>query len=143
MHDEPLPPLWGKVGMGGAAARLSTIMLGNARRATSASWCVLPDARAASPPIQLRLSSLRSLRLRILPPQGGKRRSGSKRFELASEAIAPARIQQARIADVPAVRPGGAGEAQARLVGLDLQQLALGRRGMHRVDHVLRFRDRR
>src|ERR687887_20971 len=29
-------------------------------------------AVAAPPPIQLRLSSLRSLRLRILPPQGGK-----------------------------------------------------------------------
>src|SRR5688572_18851280 len=32
-----------------------------------------PIALAAAPPIQLRLSSLRSLRLRILPPQGGKR----------------------------------------------------------------------
>src|SRR5687767_9890649 len=29
MLDAPLPPLWGKVGMGGAAARLSKRMLGN------------------------------------------------------------------------------------------------------------------
>jgi membrane-bound lytic murein transglycosylase A len=32
----------------------------------------LSAVRAASPPIRLRLSSLRSLRLRIVPPQGGK-----------------------------------------------------------------------
>src|SRR5881628_1111519 len=45
-------------------------MLGASARSCG---CSAPDHRAAAPPIQLRLSSLRSLRLRILPPQGGKR----------------------------------------------------------------------
>src|SRR5688500_3531888 len=62
----PLPPLWGKVGMGGAAAQCPRPLAASHR-------CVAFADRAASPPIQLRLSSLRSLSLRILPPQGGKR----------------------------------------------------------------------
>src|SRR5688500_439491 len=32
MRDKPLPPLWGKVGIGGAAARSLTTMLGDTRR---------------------------------------------------------------------------------------------------------------
>src|SRR5688572_32356416 len=46
--------------------------------------CIVPDARAAAPPIQLRLSSLRSLRLRILPPQGGKGSIARREHDLAS-----------------------------------------------------------
>ena len=60
------PALWGKVGMGGAAAQCQRIL-------AASSKCTASAFRAASPPIQLRLSSLRSQRLRILPPQGGKR----------------------------------------------------------------------
>jgi hypothetical protein len=60
--ENPLPPLWGKAGMGGdAALRPKHLALCRARAAPS-----------ALPPIQLRLSSLCSLRLRNLPPQGGK-----------------------------------------------------------------------
>jgi membrane-bound lytic murein transglycosylase A len=52
--------------MGGAAAQCLRLLATSHR-------CIAFADRAAAPPIQLRLSSLRSLRLRILPPQGGKR----------------------------------------------------------------------
>src|SRR5688572_10505909 len=80
MLDEPLPPLWGKVGMGGAAAQLSRRTHGNSGVVASIFGCVLTGVRAASPPIQLRLSSLRSPRLRILPPQGGKKMCADQIF---------------------------------------------------------------
>jgi hypothetical protein len=65
-RDALLPPLRGKVGKGGdAAPGLSAESL----------RLVSPPAmraRNARPPFLLRLSSLRSLSLRCLPPQGGK-----------------------------------------------------------------------
>jgi hypothetical protein len=42
------------------------------RTSTASFRCFTSKGRPAAPPIQLRLSSLRSLSLRILPPQGGK-----------------------------------------------------------------------
>jgi membrane-bound lytic murein transglycosylase A len=52
--------------MEGAAAQCPRLLAASHR-------CLAFADRAAAPPIQLRLGSLRSLRLRILPPQGGKR----------------------------------------------------------------------
>jgi hypothetical protein len=108
-HAAPLPPPadecrqtptgWGKVGMGGAAARQQTSSderLGEMERATLfPTGASLPTLVRRRPPIQLRLpapprlrrpsvrthvrrsssvggSSLRSLRLRILPPRRGE-----------------------------------------------------------------------
>src|SRR5262245_28266062 len=50
----PFPPLWGKVGMGGAAAprqtRSNEGFAGRMRVAAASIWCSTTDHRAAAPP---------------------------------------------------------------------------------------------
>jgi hypothetical protein len=61
------------------------------------------------------------------------------RSQMALQTIAAAGEQQARVGDDMGCRPGAATDQQAGIVGVNMQQRALFRRGLHRFNNMFTF----
>lgn len=57
----------------------------------------------------------------------------------APQTISATGEQQARVGDDVGCRPGATTDQQARIVGVNMQQRALFRRGLHRFNNMFTF----